>query len=630
MSTTPPFGLWPSPITPRSLAASLRLSDVQWDSNGRRLVWLEGRGAQGVLVVADADGQSAPRDLSPAELSVRAKVGYGGGDFCVARGHAYFADGGSGRLYRVALDGGPASPITPAFGYAAAPALSPDGRHLLYVHSYEDVDSLAIVDAEGRHWPQRLIDGHDFFMQPCWHPAGDRIAYVAWDHPNMPWDGTTLYLATLDAGSPLPTLRANLEVAGGPETAIFQPAFSPDGRYLAYVSDESGWGQIMLYDLADGSYRQLTEGEAEHGQPAWVQGMRSLAWSRDSRRLYFLRNEGGVGRVLVQPIDGGAAQLLSEGEGYTWFEQPAASPGADALAGIASSSATPSRIVLADAARTRVLRRSSAEAVPPAQLAPARPVRWASAGGATAHGMLYLPQGFTPGQAGPRPPAIVRIHGGPTDQATAEYSGQVQFFTTRGYTVLDINYRGSTGYGRAYMLALRGQWGVCDVEDAASGARYLAESGAAEASQIVIMGGSAGGFTVLEALCRAPGLFRAGLCLYGVTNMFTLAADTHKFEARYLDQLLGPLPEAAAIYRERSPIFHAGLIRDPVAIFQGADDQVVPQAQAESIVAALRRSGVPHEYHLYAGEGHGWRRPETIEAFYRAVEAFLRQYVIFA
>ncbi|MBX0330737.1 S9 family peptidase [Oscillochloris sp. ZM17-4] len=625
-----PFGLWPSPITPRGLAGDLRIYDVQWDSDGRRVVWHEGRGARGVLVCADARGGDAPRDLTPGDLAVRARVGYGGGDFCVGHGAVFFAEGGSGRIFRQPIEGGPAAPVTPAFGHAASPALSPDGRWLLYVHSDAGVDCLAICPADGGQWPQRLVTGHDFFMQPCWHPAGDRVAFVAWDFPNMPWDGTGLYLVELDLAGVTPAAREVRLLAGGPDTAIFQPAFSPDGRTLAYVSDETGWGQIYLRDLADGAVRQLTDVEAEHAQPAWAQGMRTFCWSHDSARVYLLRNRGGVRHVMVQPAAGGPAQPLGAGEGYTWFEQPAASPAEDRLAGIASSSVIPARVVLADGARTHILRRSSSELVPAAQMAAARPVIWPTAGGATAHGLLYLPPGYTPGQDGPRPPAIIRIHGGPTGQAEASYSAATQFFVTRGYAVLDVNYRGSTGYGRPYMLALRDSWGVCDVEDAASAARYLGESGAADPGRLVIYGGSAGGYTVLESLCRAPGTFRAGICLYGVANLFTLAADTHKFEARYLDLIVGPLPETADRYRDRSPIFHADLIRDPIAVFQGAEDNVVPPAQAEEIVAALRRGGVPHIYQLYPGEGHGWRRPETIEAFYTSVEAFLRQHVLFA
>jgi dipeptidyl aminopeptidase/acylaminoacyl peptidase len=225
---------------------------------------------------------------------------------------------------------------------------------------------------------------------------------------------------------------------------------------------------------------------------------------------------------------------------------------------------------------------------------------------------------------------VINVHGGPTAQTDAGFSPRIQFLATRGYAVLDLNYRGSSGYGRLYREALRRSWGVLDVEDAVSGARHLVDQGRADPSRLVIMGGSAGGYTVLRALTVQPGFFRAGLCLYGISNLFTLAADTHKFESRYLDSLIGPLPEASDAYRERSPLFAADRLRDPIAIFQGTADRVVPPRQAEAIVASLRRRGVPHEYHLYEGEGHGWRRPETTAAFYRAVETFLKQHVVFA
>ncbi|MEI8306136.1 MAG: prolyl oligopeptidase family serine peptidase [Chloroflexales bacterium] len=627
---TQPFGLWPSPITPRSLAGDLRLGDVQWDSDGRYIVWLESRGARGVLVCADSHGHDAPRDLTPGDLSVRARLGYGGGEFCVGHGYVFFVEGGSARIFRQALKGGPATPVTPAFGQSAAPTLSPNGRWLLYVHSDGGEDCLAVVPADGSQWPQRLITGHDFFMQPCWHPAGDRVAYVAWDFPHMPWDGTSLYVASLDVSGPVPVACDPRLLAGGADVAIFQPTFAPNGNALAYVSDESGWGQIYVRDMGDESVRLLTDGTAEHAAPAWVQGLRTFSWSRDSAKIYYLRNSSGTRRVMVQPVSGGPAQILSTGEGYTWFDYPSASPTDDALAGIASSSLIPARVVVSSRTGTRILRRSSGEFIPAGHLSVALPVNWPTAGGNTAHGILYLPTGYSPGHEGVRPPAIIRIHGGPTDQACASYNANTQFFTTRGYAVLEVNYRGSTGYGRSYMLALRERWGICDVEDAVSAARYLSDAGMADPNRLVIYGGSAGGYTVLESLCRAPGTFRAGICLYGVSNLFSLAADSHKFEAHYLDLLVGSLPETANRYRERSPIFHANLIRDPVAIFQGAEDTVVPPAQSEEIVAALRQGGVPHIYHLYPGEGHGWRRPETIEAFYTAVEAFLRQYVIFA
>ncbi len=623
---TRPYGLWDSPLTSRGLASHRRIMDMQWDRDGRMLVWLEGRFGQRMLVCTSVAHCDAPRELT-IDHAVQAKVGYGGGDFTVANGHVFFVEK-SGQIYRQSLDVGLARPITPAFGDAAAPAVSNSGRWVVYVHTYEQIDSIALVDAEGEQWPQRLTSGHDFYMQPRWHPHDHTIAYIAWDHPQMPWDGTLLYLTRLHDGIP-PTMTQAEVIAGSPNTAIFQPEFSPDGQWLAYVSDESGWGQIYIYDLEHATHRQLTHAAAEHGTPAWVQGMRTYGWSHDSQAIYFVRNEQGVGRLYRQALDSELAELVVGLEPYTWIEQPAVSPTQDIVVALASASDRPARLVLTGETETRLLCRTETENIAPAQLSPAEPVTWESSQGAQVHGMLYLPasQRFT---SSGRPPAIVKIHGGPTSQASATYDPQTQFFTTRGYTVLLVNYRGSTGYGRAYMEALRDNWGVYDVVDAVSGAQFLVDQGYADSTKIVIMGSSAGGYTVLETLCQAPGVFKAGLCLYGISNLFTLAAETHKFEEHYLDLLLGPLPAASALYRQRSPIFHAEKISDPVAVFQGTADEVVPRAQSDSMVESLRRQGVSHEYHVYENEGHGWRKQETITKFYDDVEAFLRQYVLFA
>lgn len=670
---TPPYGLWKSPITPFSLSGGIRLRDIQWDSSGNTLVWLENRSGKGVLVCVSVEQADAPRDLTD-DLPVRASVGYGGGDFTVAGGSVYFV-ARTGRIYRQLLQYGLPRPITPAFGNMAAPAISPDHRWLLFVHSYEQADVLAIGDTEGQQWPQRLVQGHDFFMQPRWHPHGQSLAYIAWDHPQMPWDGTTLYLATLrhpeslpadpnNALSPphlapsLPAIGDIQALAGSTEIAIFQPEFSPDGRWLAYISDESGWSHICLYDMEKGGHHILTSDDAEHGTPAWLQGMRTYGWSNDSQHLFFVRNEYGFAALYRQHIHSPLAERVTGLEAYTWLEQPAVSPTDDTVAVIASSSTQPARLVLREddfipEEGVWIIRRTTTENVEQSVLSEAQPVSWEATDGASIHGLLYVPptrpeggqseEGQTdsaegedrpavPGLAPPSPelpPAIIKIHGGPTSQAVASYQGDIQFFTTRGYVVLVVNYRGSTGYGREYMEELRGNWGVSDVEDAVSGSRYLATQGIADRSRMVIMGGSAGGYTVLETLCRAPGVFKAGICLYGVSNLLTLANDTHKFESRYLDTLLGPLPEASEIYRERSPLFHAHLLTDPVAIFQGTADTVVPRAQSDAIVESLRNRNVPHEYHCYEGEEHGWRNQTTIEQFYKAVEAFLRQYVLF-
>lgn len=625
------YGLWSSPVTPGMLAGGLRLNEPCWDSDGMTLAWVEGRSDRGVIVAQGPD-ERATRDLT-ADISVRAFVGYGGGDFTLSHGVAYFVGQADQRIYRQELAGGSPRPITPAFGAASTPVASPDGRWIAYVHTYEDVDCIAVVDSHGKHWPRRLGEGRDFYMQPAWHPAGDRIAWVEWDHPCMPWDGTELRLAQLafpEGG--FPEVAASEVVAGGREVSIFQGTFSPDGASLYYVSDESGWGHLYRRDLQSGAVTQLTSGDFEHGTPAWSHGMRTFAIT-GSGTIVAVRQRAGFHELIAISPGGQLISLAGNHAGYTAFSAPAGSPGHEKVAVVASGGQQPPRIVVFDlaepAAGASVRRRSDPESVRQAALSRPEPVSWTSFDGEQAHG-LYYPPASERFEGDGAPPLVVLVHGGPTSQVVAGWAPNAQFFATRGYAVLLPNYRGSTGYGREYMLKLRQSWGIYDVHDAKTGAEALAARGLADPSRLVIMGGSAGGFTVLQSLVELPGFYKAAICMFGVANQFTLAADTHKFEARYLDSMLGPLPEAAAVYRERSPIFHADRIKDPIAVFQGDIDRVVPREQSDTIVASLRARGVPHEYHVYEGEGHGWRKSETIDAFYRSVEAFLKTHVLFA
>ncbi len=616
-----PYGLWPSPISPAMMARQLRLNDVQWDSEGRTLIWLEGRSDQGVLVCR-REGD-AMRDLTD-ELSVRAGVGYGGGDFAAGPGFVIFAER-NGRLYRQSLGHGRPQPITPAFGHAASPAISPDGQWVLFVHSYERVDVLGLVDSRGTQWPINLVRGSDFYMHPTWHPDGDRVAWVEWDHPNMPWDGTRLKMARL-AGSP-PRVEEETLVAGGPDVPVFQPAFSPDGRWLSFIITEGEWDQLRVLDLSTGEQHVLVD-DAVLAQPAWIQGMRTHGWSHDGRRIFYHRNDQGFGSLWAVDVTTGASTKL-EIAPYTWASQIAPSPTADRVAFLASAPTVPTRVVVWEGDRIVIERRSSSETVGPEDLPTPQSIEWTAPDGTTVYGLYYPPTSSRFEGRG-LPPGIVSVHGGPTGQRVASYSSEAAFFTSRGYAFLEVNYRGSTGYGRSYMLSLREHWGVYDMEDAVGGARALGQKELADPNRLAIMGGSAGGYTVLNTLIHYPGVFKAGICLFGVTNLFTLAADTHKFEERYLDSMVGPLPEAADRYRAWSPIFHADKIQDPIAIFQGKEDKVVPPDQAETIVQVLRSRGIPHIYRLYEGEGHGWRKVETIESFYTDVERFLRQYVLFA
>jgi dipeptidyl aminopeptidase/acylaminoacyl peptidase len=620
------YGLWESPISPISLARGFRFSDVCWDDDGS-LVWHESRSDRGVIVV-QPPGVDAPRDLN-SDFSVRAGVGYGGGDFTVGKGDVYFVEAKSGRIYRQPTHVGTSRPITPAFGSAASPVLSPDGKYLLYVHTYEGVDSIGLVNAEGESWPTKLVSGDDFYMQPCWHPDSSAIAWIAWNHPKMPWDGTTLFMGKMKPSGGSLRLVEVVPVVGDEHTSVFHPQFSPDGRYLAYIADPDGWWHLYLYDLESGEHNVYTGGNAEHGVPAWVQGLRIYDFTPDGKSIYFLRNQDGFIGLWRLNLGTKMKERVRIGSEYTWLNQIAVSPDGDQVAMIASGGRIPNRVITyGSSIETRVVRRSTSEDLSPKAYALPQPISWRGMDGGDVFGIYYAPQSEDHVGIG-KPPLMVLVHGGPTSQRGASFDSTAQFFASRGWGVLQVNYRGSTGYGRAYREMLRGNWGIYDVQDAVSGADYLVVDGQVDGDKLVIMGGSAGGFTVLKALEDYPGKFKAGICLYGVANQFTLAAETHKFEERYLDSLLGSLPEASDVYRERSPIFFASQIQDPIAIFQGEDDKVVPKNQSDQIINALKRNGVPHEYHLYPGEGHGFKKTETIEKFYTAVEKFLIQYVIY-
>jgi dipeptidyl aminopeptidase/acylaminoacyl peptidase len=611
-----PFGLWPSPVSPEMLGAKMRLDDVQFDSDGETLVWLEGRDGRGVLVAQH--GQDAARDVSGG-VNVRAGVGYGGGDFTVSHGLAVFA--GKGRLYRVPLGHGIPRAITPEFGDLASPAISPDGTKIIFVHTYEHTDCLALVDAEGQHWPVKLAGGADFYMQPVWHPDGRQIAWIEWDHPQMPWDGTRLMTARLDERGALSDVK---HILGDADLPVFQPAFSPDGRFLAYLANDGEWDTLYLLDVASGKQRALVK-DAALMDPAWIQGMRLMAWS--GQKLFYLKNDKGWRTLWQVDPDSGESQQVDSAP-YEWITQLAASPAGERLAFIASSSQIPERVVQVEDRKMRVVRRSSSETLAPSELPAPKPIDWPAPDGTVVHGLYYPPLNAHYTGEG-LPPGMVNIHGGPTSARTAGFNAQAAFFSTRGYAYLEVNYRGSTGYGRKFMLMLRRKWGLVDTEDAVGGAKALAALGYADPQRMVVIGGSAGGYTVLNALEQFPGVFKAGIDLYGVANLFDFVIGTHKFEERYNDSLVGILPQDAERFRAWSPALHADKIKDPIAVFQGADDKVVPPEHSEQIVATLRANKVPHLYKLYPGEGHGWRKTETIIDFYNSVDRFLKQYVLF-
>lgn len=620
---TLPYGLWPSPVTPSMVGQNIRLEDVQWDSDDRTLVWLERRSGKGVLVVRPDEG--VRRDLTD-DQSVRGGVGYGGGDFSISQGNVFFVEA-DGRLYRRSLGYDRPHPITPPFGRAASPVLSPDGSWIVYVFSDGTTDLLALVDVKGKEWPVQLVRGADFYMQPSWHPGAEQLAWIEWNHPNMPWDGTRLKLGRI-GGEPLPRLQEETLIAGDENTPVCQPLFSPDGRWLSYVISNGEWDDLVLYNLETSERRVLVHGEGFMlALPAWGQGGRSYGWHHSGRKLYTIRNHAGRSALWEVDLEGHSREI--DISPYTWITQLAVSSIDDQVAFLASAPHIPDRIVCWNGKRLYVECHSESEGVPPDMLPVAQPIHWLDENGSPVYGTYYPPSNSSYTSSG-LPPAVVHVHGGPTSAVPEAYSAERVFFTTRGYAWLDLNYRGSTSFGRTYQKAMRQRWGDVDTRDAEGAAKALVDQKLADGKKLIILGGSAGGYLVLNALVHYPGLYKAGICLYGVSSLFTLAMDTHKFEAHYTDSMVGFLPEAAERYHAWSPIFHADKIRDPLAVFQGGMDKVVLPVQSEEIVTALQKHGVPYIYKLYENEGHGFRHTENIIDYLEQTERFLKQYVLFS
>jgi dipeptidyl aminopeptidase/acylaminoacyl peptidase len=621
VTTIAPYGSWSSPIEAATVArAGRRLGAAAIAADGA-VWWAEGRPEEGgrvVLMRRAAGGE--PEAVTPEGTNVRTRVHeYGGGAWCLVEADlVVFVDFTDQRLYRLRLgeERAAISPEPPAAGalHYADMRPTPDGTGIVCVREThgegEAVNEIVSLPLEGSAEPQVLASGRDFYSFPRISPDGAWLAWTCWDHPNMPWDGTELWVAPLaDSGE-------ERLVAGGTEESIFQPEWGPDGQ-LHFVSDRDGWWNLYRArepgaELSgeEGTLVQLTEEEADLAHPQWLFGGATYGFL-DSGAIVCVRCQGAEERLfLLQPEAWEPTDLDLP---FTSFGYPVLSTRGEAVAFAAASPESETAVVVHDVGlgETEVVRSSSEEPVDPAYVSRPRPVQFPTGDGAVAHGFFYPPA--NPGFSAPEgelPPLIVESHGGPTSHATPALSREFLYWTSRGIGVVDVNYRGSSGYGRAYRNELRGTWGVADTEDCVNAARYLAEEGEADGARLAIRGGSAGGYATLCALTFHDA-FAAGASYFGVADAEALARDTHKFESRYLDRLIGPYPERADLYRERSPINHVEQLRAPVILFQGLEDEVVPPNQAETMVAALARNGVPHAYLPFEGEQHGFRKAET-------------------
>ncbi|NJO43077.1 MAG: S9 family peptidase [Cyanobacteria bacterium CRU_2_1] len=614
--TTPhvaPYGSWKSPITSDLIVAgSIRLGEIRLE--GEDIYWSEGRPIEaGRIVVMRRTPDGKAIDITPAApFNARTRVHeYGGGAYQVANGVIYFSNFSDQRLYRQSPGELP-EPITPPLDVRYADAVIDQPHHRLIciredhtAGNHEPANtivSLSITTSEDGG--QNLVSGSDFYASPRLSPDGSKLAWLSWNHPNMPWDGTELWVAELKQDG---TLGEAEQIAGSQTESIFQPEWSPDG-VLYFVSDRTNWWN--LYRWHNDQIEPLYKKVAEFGLPQWVFGMTTYGFE-SAESLICTYVEAGIQHLAR--LNTRTLELTDIETPYSHISGLRVASGYAAFIG--GSVTQPSAIVRLDLGPGHIeeLRRSSEIQVDADYLSAPEVIEFPTENGLTAYGFYYPPNNrdYT-APAGDRPPLLVKSHGGPTSATSATFNPGIQYWTSRGIAVFDVNYGGSTGYGREYRERLKDKWGIVDVEDCINGATYLADRGWVDGDRLCIDGGSAGGYTTLAALTFRD-VFKAGASYYGVSDLEALVRDTHKFESHYLDGLIGKYPEEKQIYLERSPIHHVDRLSCPVIFFQGDEDKIVLPNQAEMMVDVLKAKGLPVAYVLFQGEQHGFRKAENIK-----------------
>ncbi len=602
-----PYGSWKSPISGKSLVQnSLRLGQIQIDSES--VFWTEGRPAEKGRTALMTWTDSKTSEITSASSDARNRTHeYGGGAFLCAAGRRFYINNSDQQLYEV-IENGDSRQISHESAFRFADMILDSTRGLLYAvgedHSEPEKIENTIVSISLENGKMKdIAAGHDFYSNPQLSPDGNQLLFLTWDHPNMPWDGTQLMLADLNVDG---SIASTKKIAGGRDESVFQPLWDPDGR-IYFVSDRTGWWNI--YQYSDTYIKCVLEKEVEFGLPQWVFGMSKYTVLNSGDIVASYSDMKGSHLIRIDVDSGSYKEVRSP---YSTIDQIRGSK--QTIAFIGHTHSQPGEVVVMNlkTEESHIVQRAAETDIEETNVSIAQHISFETARDELTHAWYYPPKNAEySAPADTLPPLIVLSHGGPTGNSSGAFGLAIQYWTTRGFAIVDVNYSGSTGYGREYRERLKGNWGIRDIHDCAAAANYLADEGLVDRERLIIKGGSAGGYTTLAALTYLD-VFKAGASYYGVGDLTLLAQDTHKFESRYLDSMVGAYPEEKQLYLDRSPINFVDQLNCPVIFMQGLDDPVVPPNQAESMVAALIRNGIPVAYLPFEGESHGFRQSTTV------------------
>jgi len=600
------------------MAATKHINDVHFSQTGEDIFFLTSEDGIGKIFHGNNGGEAK---IISSTFNVRGSVGYGGGGFHAVNDKLVFCEK-SGSIYSVDLDNnGIITEILPPFLRTCTPRLSPDGKWVMFVYEKNDINGLGITSTNGSGWPRQLVLGADFYMHPTWHPNGEMVAWAEWHHPNMPWEASRIKIGQV--GGMQLRLFEEKYIDGKSCSAANQPIFSPDGKWLSYIKQEGNWDSLILYNLKTKEKVTAITGDSFHlRMPDWIHGLHSYQWTADSHSITFIKYRHGTAHLAKLDIQSGRITPVDV-KPYVWLSQVDISTKNNNIIFIGSSTETPDEIVQFDGSEVSEYFEGCKKKGKQGTML--QEVTFSNRDGQTGYAWYYSPTNQSDAEC--PPPCIIKLHSGPTSLKHAGYTPEAEYFTSRGYAIAYLNYRGSVSFGYEYQHALHLKWGEVEVEDTLDLINTLSKQKLINRNHLAVMGSSAGGFSVLHLLIKHPGLFKAAICSYAVSDLVDDAENTHKFEKYYHRFLTGEYPAEKDKFVQRSPITHIDKITDPIALFHGSKDPVVSAEQSQKIFDLLREKGVPCSLKIYEGEGHGFRSLENIEDYFQSVIAFLEKHI---